>query len=271
MLLKGYIEESYNERMFTLSAVLATGLNWAWFESHWKKRIAAKNKALKREGRPEISRFHASDLSNLKGEFQGWTTDEQIAFMQDLIGVFRKSKYMIISAYSLPLDVFVAEFPEWKRKVLPYSYSILLKFLMLEIATEYERARIIGSVRPVHIALTHDRSSCDAVLLRAFNQMLGDQGFEGRKYFSSIAPLAWEQCIPLQAADFLAYEHMKDADRKATGSTRQQRKSLAALLDLPSLGGRTRRFDVQSLHKLRLSLERGKRDKLRTRDAPPDL
>jgi hypothetical protein len=180
--------------------------------------------------------------------------------MQDLIGVFRKSKHMIISAYSLPFDVFIAEFPEWNKKVLPYSYAILLKFLMFETATEYKKAETIGSVRPVHIALIHDRSSYDAVLLRAFNQMLDDQGFEGRNYFSSIAPLAWEQCIPLQAADFLAYEHMKDADRKAAGSTRQQRKSLTALLDLPSLGGRTRRLDAQSLHKLRLSLERHAED-----------
>ena len=261
MLLKGYIDESYNERMFTLSAVLASGLSWAWFESDWKKRIAARNKVLKKEGRPQISRFHASDLSNLKGEFEGWTTDEQIAFMQDLIGVFRKSKHMILSAYSLPLDLFVAEFPEWKKKVLPSAYSILLKFLMFETATEYEKAKTRGSVRPIQIALIHDRSPYDAVLLRAFNQMLDDQGFEGRKYFLSITPLAWEQCIPLQAADLLAYEHMKDADRRVTGSPRQQRKSLAALLDLPSLGGRTHRFDAQSLHKLRLSLERGRQDK----------
>jgi hypothetical protein len=247
--------------MFTLSAVIASSLDWAWFESGWKRQIAAKNKALRKEGRPQISRFHASDLSNLKGEFEGWTADEQIAFMQGLIGVFRKSKHMVISAYSLPFDVFVDEFPEWKRKVLPYSYSILLKFLMFETAAQYEKAKAKGGVRPIQIALIHDRSSYDAVLLRAFNQMLGDQGFRGREYFSSIAPLAWEECIPLQAADLLAYENMKDADRRATGSTRQQRKSLAALLDLPSLGGRTRRFDASSLHKFRLSLERGKQAK----------
>jgi len=261
LLLKGYIDESYNQRMFTLSAVFASSLDWAWFESNWKRRIASKNKALKKEGRPQISRFHASDLSNLKGEFEGWTADEQIVFMQGLIGVFRKSRHIIVSAYSLPLDVFVAEFPAWKQKALPYSYSILLKFLMFDTAADYEKSKAKGSVRPIQIELIHDRTSYDGVLLRAFNQLLDDKGFLGREYFSSIAPLAWEECIPLQAADFLAYENMKDADRRATGSTRQQRKSLAELLNLPSLGGRTRRFDAPSIHKLRLSLERGKRAK----------
>jgi len=255
LLIKGYIDESYNKRMFTLSAILASGHNWAWFESDWKKRIVAKNKELKKRGRPQISRFHASDCSNLKGEFKEWTMDEQVRFMQDLIGVFRKYKYMIIAAYSLPLDVFITVFPECEKKVLPCCYSTLLKFLMAEIAAGYEKAKSRGDVRPVYIALIHDRTRYDTVLLRAFNQMVNNQGFEGREYFSAITPLAWEECIPLQAADLLAYEHMKDADRIDSGSPRQQRKSLTALLNLPSLGGRTLRFDEPSLRQWRLSLE----------------
>lgn len=256
LLLKGYIDESYNARMFTLSAVFGTGLNWAYFESAWNKRIAAKNKELKAGGRPKISRVHASDLSNRKAEFEGWTTDEQIAFTQDLIGVFGKAHYLFITAYSMPLDLFVAEFPESKNKVLPYCYAILLKFLMFETGDMYERAKARGDVRPVNIALIHDRSSYDAVLLDTFNKMLDDKGFEGRKYFSSITPLAWDQCIPLQAADFLAYENMKDSDRLATGSPRPKRKSMAALLNLSALGGGTRRFDAKTLRDMREFVER---------------
>jgi hypothetical protein len=260
--LKGYIDESYNTRMFTLSAVLGTGLNWAYFESAWKKRVAAKNKELKVSGRPKISRVHASDLSNRKGEFEGWTTEEQIAFTQDLIGVFGKAHYLFITAYSMPLDLFVAEFPESRNKVLPSCYAILLKFLMFETGDMYERAKARGDVRPVNIALIHDRSSYDAVLLDTFNKMLDDKGFEGRKYFSSITPLAWDQCIPLQAADFLAYENMKDSDRLATGSPRTKRKSLAALLDLSSLGGATRRFDAKTLRDMREFVERERKKRL---------
>src|ERR1019366_7813447 len=118
--------------------------------------------------------------------------------------------------------------------------------LMFEIGDMYERAKARGDVRPISIALIHDRSPYDAVLLDTFYKMLDDKGFEGREYFSSIAPLDWDQCVPLQAADFLAYENMKDSDRQASGSPRPKRKSLAALLDLSSLGGGTRRFDAKS-------------------------
>jgi len=203
-----------------------------------------------------ISRVHASDLSNRKGEFEGWTTEEQIDFTKDLIGVFGKAHHLFITAYSMPLDLFMAEFPESKNKVLPYCYAILLKFLMFETVDMYDSTKAQGDVRPVNIALMHDRSSYDAVLLDTFNKMLADKGFEGRKYFSSITPLAWDQCIPLQAADFLAYENMKDSDRQATGSPRPKRKSLEALLSLSSLGGGTRRFDAETIRNMREYTER---------------
>lgn len=253
MVLKGYIDESYNQRMFTMSAILASGIKWAWFESSWEKHIKAKNKTLKAKGRQQISRFHASDLSNLKGEFQGWTVEEQIDFTKGLIGVFRRFKHMFICAYSMPLDLFINEFPEAKKSLMPSCYSILLKFIMGEISDQLvaakRKAEELGTgVRPATISLIHDRTECDGTLVDAFNKMVGDPGFESREAFCSIVPLLWRDCIPLQAADFLAYEHMKEADRRATTSSREQRKSLAALLDLPSLGGRTQRFDGDSLH-----------------------
>ncbi len=39
MYLRGYIDESYNHRTFTLSCVMATSLDWLWIESAWKKMI----------------------------------------------------------------------------------------------------------------------------------------------------------------------------------------------------------------------------------------
>jgi len=100
------------------------------------------------------------------------------------------------------------------------------------------------------------------VLLDAFNKMLDDKEFKGREYFSSITPLAWDQCIPLQAADFLSYENMKDSDRQATGTPRPKRKSLAALLDLSSLGGGTRRFDAKTIREMREIVERERKKRL---------
>lgn len=260
LVLKGYIDESYNKRVFTLSAILGAGLDWAWFASRWKKCIAAKNKVLKAQGRPQISRFHASDCESRRGEFEGWTVSEQIEFIKGLIAVFRTGRRpRFITAYTMPLESFAKEFPKDARSPLKPCYALLIKYLMIEVADQYEKAKGRGEVRPISIALIHDRSSYDATILRAFNQFVGDETFGGRAYFSSITPLGWENCIPLQAADLVAYENMKEADRIVAQDRRDRRKSLAALLDLPSLGGRTIRFTGDSVHNLRVAVEEKRR------------
>lgn len=261
LLLKCYIDESYSDRMFTLSAAYSSGNRWLSFVSAWKKRIAAKNRSLRAEGRRQVSRFHAADLSSCRGEFEGWTTDEQIAFVKELLGVFRTTR-MHTNAYSMPLDVFLAEFPNKdKNAVLGECYAILLQHLMGRIASELDEAEAKGrqmgaSMHPVQVALIHDRSGFDSVLLAAFNEPVNNPRFSGRGYFVSITALGWEQCVPLQAADLLAYEHMKESDRLASETSRKQRKSQAALLDMPLLGGRTFRFDADSVHDLKLWRDR---------------
>ena len=54
------------------------------------------------------------------------------------------------------------------------------------------------------IALIHDRSAHDAVLLQAFRHMKNDGTLIHRKRFTTIAPMGWEDCILLQPADLLA-------------------------------------------------------------------
>ncbi len=254
LILRGYIDESYNPRMFTLSAILASGLDWAYFISSWKKNIDAKNKELRKEGRRPISRFHASDFSNRRGEFEGWTPDEQTSFMQGLVRVFHIPKWMWIVAYSVPLDLLANEFPEYKNKVVQWSYALMLNFLMHEMAETLRKAKKKGPIRKVSVTLFHDRSSFDGLLADTFNRVLCDPDFQARDYFISIAALGWEDCVPLQAADLLAYEHQKDADRRASNSNREQRKNLRALLHIHSLGGGTMRFDADSIYLLKRGL-----------------
>lgn len=92
MLIKGYIDESYGmdnddpkTAIFTLSCAMSNIKGWAAIESSWKKCLAAKNKSLKLQGRPPISRYHAADCSGFHGEFSDWSKDEQIAFVKDLL------------------------------------------------------------------------------------------------------------------------------------------------------------------------------------------
>jgi hypothetical protein len=60
--------------------------------------------------------------------------------------------------------------------------------------------------------------------------------------------MGWEDCIPLQPADLLAYENLKDAELKSRGKKR--RKTLELLLDLNSFGGCAKGIDAETLRKL---------------------
>jgi hypothetical protein len=57
--------------------------------------------------------------------------------------------------------------------------------------------------------------------------------------------MSWEQCIPLQQADLLAYENYKESRRGV--SLRDRRKSLDWILERGQLGGFLKGFNDEAL------------------------
>lgn len=257
VLIKGYIDESYGNdnndpstEIFTLSCALSNVKGWSAIESSWKKCLAAKNKSLKAQGRKPISRYHATDCSTFHGEFEGWDKEEQIAFAKDLMaGLTRGDAWVNVIAYSMPMEPFLAEFPECKDDPLPACYS-LIKLIMLEIADQVQLARRkFNKTKRADIVLFHERCSYDASILNSFNTAITDKTFTEREMFHSITPLGWETSIALQAADLIAYETFKDSQRQF--SRRDRRKSLDFLLSTDTFGGRARTFKQDAFKLLR--------------------
>jgi hypothetical protein len=237
---------------FTLSCLMSDPPNWWKMESSWKKRLRAKNTFLKSKGRTPLSRYHAADCSSLVNEFDGWSKEEQIEFTKQLLNVV-EHRFLNVISYSLPLDTFVAVFPEHKDDLCA-CYALLLKFMMLEFVDQVESAKKkLGHVKPVKVVLFYDRCACGTQLLEAFNSLMNDEGFRGRHIFSTIAPMSWDDCIPLQLADLLAYENFKDTERHLTG--RKRRKTLELLL-AGGLGGRSKRMNEDNVRELRRLLEK---------------
>ncbi len=156
-------------------------------------------------------------------------------------------------AYTIPIDDYKAVFPEDIANPMPNMYGLLLKFLLTETTHEILDGAKGHAQKPVSIALYHDRSDCDSDLRAAFDQMMNDATFIHKGYFSTITSLGWETCIPLQAADLIAYEVFKDAERKVTG--RSRRKSFTSILESDAFGGRSASFNRKALAKLREAME----------------
>ncbi len=138
--MRGYIDESYSPKVFSLSCVLSNLSGWMHVESAWKKCIRAKNESLKKPGRTTISRYHATDCSLRLGEFKGWTTEEQIELTKKLVAIFnRNSSWANVIAYSVPMDEFARQFPEYGSDRVGFCYSTLIKFLMIGMTDFWSR------------------------------------------------------------------------------------------------------------------------------------
>jgi hypothetical protein len=184
--------------------------------------------------------------------------DEQVEFTRRLIGIFNRN-FVNVIAYSMPLDEFVKVFPECKDDPVKTCYSELLKFLMLEIVDQIKGAKKkYGRSKPVNVVLFHDRCDYDVDLLRSFNKMMDDPTFAGKEIFSTPAPLSWQQCLPLQAADLIAYENFKDSERQVTG--RPRRKSFDFILEMESFGGRAKTFHAEGIRVFRQAVDNIRRD-----------
>jgi len=250
VVLHGYIDESYNQQIFTLSCLVAKDKDWYELSRNWNLVLKAWNKRLKAQGRPILSRYHATDCSNLKREFKDWTPDEQRALVKELIHTF-KGRHVDTIAYSIDLDEFRRIIPESLTHAQPdfagYIYGLTFKQVLYEISTRY------GDPHPdTKIGLSHDRCSYDHVLLDAFQQVKDDQYCEHRDMFTSIMPIGWEDWVPLQPTDLVAYENFKDSMRKK--NPRDRRKALDALVNLDSFGGRARFMGTQAIEQWRDTL-----------------
>lgn len=253
MILRGYFDESYNKDVFTLCCSLSDVKGWGDIERGWKNCIRAKNRSLRSQGRPEITRYHASHANSRDYEFENWSREERDKLAIELMATLSRGRaWVSIISWSLPLREFTQQF-KIKGDPLPFCYRESLKFMMLEMVAQVNDAKKkFQRVKPLKYVLFHERCSYDSVYLEGFNQMMNDPTFSGKEMFSTIASLGWEDCTPLQPADMLAYESFKDALRKFNQKNR--RKSLDCLLQSGSFGGRAKQMSSQNLREWRSAL-----------------
>jgi hypothetical protein len=228
-MLTAYVDESYNDRTFCVGGWVLPEKQWTPFDRDVRKRIEQERQQSIKAGFKPISRYHASDCSNLKNEFdpsEGWDVPRQIKLSKRMLGIIIKHRpHGVVIGGSV--ELFKKHFPEDKdrwRKAL-YYYSIAL--VMNEL----------NEIRKFHypaekITIFYDRGKLSSMATVAFNSLKNDAyagGEDLAPHFFTMAPVGWEDCSLLQPADLLAYEGMKRVDSHLAGRA-AIRKSLAELL-----------------------------------------
>jgi hypothetical protein len=226
-MLTAYIDESYNNRTFCVAAWILPEPEWRALERDWKKIIERERQESIRQGFVPISRYHASDCSSLKGEFaeeNGWDKIRATKLSKKLLGVIIKHKPKGI-AMGGSVDLYLKHFPDdrkvW-RKCL-YYFCVTLVINELDII----RKRCFPEDR---ISIFYDRGKLGGMADRAFCSLKDEPALiEVSRNFVTAAPMGWEDCLPLQSADLLAFEGMKRVDGHIAGR-QTTRKSFDALV-----------------------------------------
>jgi hypothetical protein len=247
VVVRAYIDESVGpHKTFALGCVIAKGTEWTWVNRDWKRCLERTNRELKRAGRKCISRYHASPCESLLGEFEGWSIPEKQKFIAELLVILNKYHLHILSV-TLDKAELSEVYPEIKEDRLNReSYAALAWLLFPEIVREAHTLDAHPAVKIVyeqgdvsqHMMSTYDR-------WRAAN-------LSNAEIFDSIEKDSWK-VLPLQAADLVAFEGMKDRDNIKSPIKRDRRFPLKELLgDKRHGGGRGIHFGKEGIERLRL-------------------
>ncbi len=251
----GYIDESYSgetpPRIFGLSCLLAMGNEWPWVDLAIRRVLEDKNHQLTKAARNPIARLHAVDMNNFVGDFKDWDGAERTEFTKKCVDqIFRPHQFAFLSC-TLSLKILQELWPNLGQPSLEFAYLVTTKFLLLKLP-EIVKRRFPGKRS---VSLIHDRCDYDGAMLNAFNSFLKDSSMADRDMFTTIAPMGWEACTPLQIADFFAYEAMKESHRFEVEPLRSTRLSLLALLSLHSIQGRGFHITKQGIAELKKGFE----------------
>ena len=253
--MSAYIDESAGRyKTFALGCAIAKGTEWTWIKRDWKKCLERKNRELKRAGRKCISRYHASDCESFHGDFEGWNVAEKRPFVAELLSIINKYHVHILGI-TLDRAELLEVYPEIKAESLDReSYAALAWLLFPEIARE---ARKLDTRPAVKVIFEHGRVSQHMV--RTFDRWRAFH-LADAEIFDSIEKGTWK-VLPLQAADLVAFESMKDRDNQKDKTKRDRRFPLKELMgDQRHGGGRGFHLGREGLERLRLGNILGERE-----------
>ena len=236
MIITGYIDESYDGKDFpddfTLACIMCSADDWKGISQRWRELFRCVNSDLALQGRKQITRYKAAECNGSYNEFEGWSGPEKLVLTKQMSEIFDHSELKMTQlAYSVHLSKIHQKIPS-VLDPKSFAYAMLFLLIIKGVLEMMERLREQST-----ISFIHDRSDFDEVYLAVFNIALqiADQG--QRKKLTTIAPMANEDCPPLEVADLIAYENYKLHMNRSEG--KNDKRTIDYLLEQQRLGGRS--------------------------------
>lgn len=233
-----YIDDSRDHGFYVLAGYVAPIDSWTGpIDSAWRHILDS--------AWGPVAEFKASDCEQGRGSFKGWSREERTTLSHQLAGVLTEPQNRV---YGFACAVLVPRARTLKQRHAfeRLSYSVCLMTLIGESLKELKQ--ITDYVR-LHIYLDKQAKVARLVPLAfRIGQNLFADGFVGcicaPEFRDSV------ETVPLQAADLLAYETLKEIRNRRARPQKPVRETLSILTSRRPHLGRFVNFDaaVPSLH-----------------------
>lgn len=211
-----YFDESGSPdegKALVVAGYVASDEQWLVFDHEWKEALAAEG----------IDRFHMRDFAHSKREFENWKGDEErrSRFIQRLIGIIRERLRCSIATAVILEDYRAINQKYMLDEFLGPPYAICGLTCVKNTLRWADQRGYIDPVRYVFEDGAKDKNKFKRIMGRF---QLRDPIF-GTK----------DDHLAFQAADFVAWESLKNYTQHESQTFRRFRKSFAALYSMPTV------------------------------------
>ncbi len=230
-----HLDESYTDGLLMcVGGWLAHDITWEKIERRWDYRVRYENARSARRGEPQIDRYHASDLDNLKQQFspeKGWSRERGKTFTKKLIDILGAHKEKLRNPIDIAAGIFIPHIQEaypasQKEKIHRQhwaAYRVCMMESLLMLAETMKRAFPNDQV-----AVIYDRGPFSSAAQSAFDSFK-DGKTVNKGDVVTVAPMGWEDCTALQPADMMAFEGRK-LIKSGVSDKHQFRRSLQRII-----------------------------------------
>jgi len=212
-----YCDESHDSTTYALAGWIADSSAWDWLDSAWKEMLQQHN----------APAFHAAEIVGrdtiTDGRFREWTFEQEVALFSHATDILTESE-KLPGLCSIGCSVAVLDESNIKRQD---DLWVLLFCRLLAILVKLDRGGIS--------IMFDEKPEVRRIVERYYYQAkkLIDSARPGKLASSTIAFRSDEATMPLQAADFFAYEWRKRISDQVNEPHKKIRKSYARLRELP--------------------------------------
>ena len=219
MILTGYFDESGTHAGAEISGMagfVATERQWRKFEK----------RATKLFERFHVDVFHTIDVRRTDKDFEGWTVDRKIEFLDEFQHIINETSEFGTAAFIRADDYKYYKSLVWPRKARPDSKYTILFRACLGDAIHNISTMSLGLEPHLHFVLEDGHENANDAL-RAYNYVKGLIG--GSRALAGLTFDNKKTCLPLAAADLVAYTAWgKEVGQKPIGIATKPTKSEAS-------------------------------------------